>query len=38
MKNRVKNLKRKRDILKDYVKNKLKNWKHKSSKPPVANK
>lgn len=37
MKLRDKNRKKKRDILKDYIKNKLKNLKPKSSKSPVSN-
>lgn len=37
MKNREKRAKRKRDIVKDYLKDKLKNWKPRSDKPPLSN-
>ncbi|MGG4489793.1 hypothetical protein [Metabacillus idriensis] len=37
MKNRDKRQKRKRDMLKDYIKSRLKNLKPKTSKSPVSN-
>ena len=37
MKNRDKRLKRKRDMIKDYIKSRLKNLKPKANKSPVSN-